>query len=305
MKNLLLSTAILAATAFTASAQDANSPFRTEADSTAIMASAFIGMRVYASEAAIDVNEVDALQEGWEDIGEINDVVLNRDGNVDAVMVDIGGFLGMGERQVAVSMEAIQFVSDAGTGDNDNDFFLVMNAGRATLEGAPEYTMSGMTDMDAADTMAQDDAAAADATATTDTEIAADTDAAEGEMATEAPAADATAAADADVTVRDPISRDGYDVVERDALTTDDLTGARVYDENDEWIGEVGELVVTEEGRITEAVVDVGGFLGMGEKPVALNIDEVDILRQADGNEVRVYVTMTKDELEGLPRYDG
>lgn len=57
-------------------------------------------------------------------------------------------------------------------------------------------------------------------------------------------------------------------------IKAEELTGARVYDANDEWIGEIHDVVVTEDGK-TFAVIDVGGFLGIGEKPVALGLDEL------------------------------
>jgi hypothetical protein len=44
-----------------------------------------------------------------EDIGEINDVIVGQDGRVIAVIVGVGGFLGIGEKNVAVGMTALQF----------------------------------------------------------------------------------------------------------------------------------------------------------------------------------------------------
>ena len=299
MKKLMLSTAIFAALSTASVAQDATSPFRMEADPMLIEASDFIGMRVYASEAALDANEYAGVQDGWEDIGEINDVILSREGSGDSVLVDIGGFLGMGERQVAVNMSSIKFVSDGSTADAAEDFFLVLNANRATLEGAPAYMMD-------ADAAATDAAAPAADAAAADTTVAADANAT-------APAADATVAADADATVaatdtpmaeRTAIVREGYGAMDMKDLTAEKLTGTKVYDANDVWIGEVSQLILTTEGQVQDAIVDVGGFLGMGEKPVALGLDKIDILRQTNGDDVKVYVSMTKEELEALPTYD-
>lgn len=270
MKNLLLSTALLLTTGQIAMAQDAAPMFRAEADAMAVRASDFIGMRVYASEAALDADEYAGAQEGWDDIGEINDVILARDGTTGAVLVDIGGFLGMGERQVAVDMSAIKFVSDGATTDNAADFFLVMNAARTDLEAAPVYGMAADGTAPMADTMATDPAVVAD-----------------GTMA------------------REPIMRDGYMAAEVDYLTAEKLTGAEVYDANDEVIGNVGELVLTADGQVSDAIIDVGGFLGMGEKPVALKLTDIDILRNEAGDDVRVYVSMTKEQLEKLPAFGG
>lgn len=46
-----------------------------------------------------------------EDIGEIGDVLIDRTGQVKGVVVDVGGFLGLGETHVAVPMQALQFRS--------------------------------------------------------------------------------------------------------------------------------------------------------------------------------------------------
>lgn len=261
MKNLMLSTAVFVGLAGAALAQDSATAFRAAADPANVQASDFIGMRIYASEAAIDATEYNGTQDGWDDIGEINDVVLSRDGKVDAVLVDIGGFLGMGERQVAVGMEAIKFVSDSATADKPDDFFLVMSAKRADLEAAPPYMMN--------------------------TEVA--------------PATDAMAAGSA----RQPMVRDGYVAADASMLTSEKLTGAKVYDGTDAVIGEVANLVLSADGQVTQVIVDVGGFLGMGEKPVALPLADIDILRATEGDELRVYLSQTKEQLEAMPNYEG
>lgn len=282
MRKFLLSTAILAGLSGVAVAQDASTSgmFRSSATATELRASTFIGMRVYASEKAIDANEYNGMQQDWNDIGEINDVILSREGKVDAVLVDIGGFLGMGERQVAVSMDAIKFVSDASTIDAPDDFFLVMTAARTDLEAAPDY-------MSAKSTMATDKTVASQAGIANGTETSV-ADAVTGEPA-----------------VRKPMERDGYLAAEPKYLTAEKLTGATVYDANDESIGEIGKLILSDDGQVTQAIIDVGGFLGMGEKPIALKLTDIDILRNDSGDEVRVYLSKTKAELEAMPSFEG
>ena len=294
MRKFMLTTAILAGMSGAAFAQDASAPgmFRSAGDAMELRASTFIGMRIYATEASIDATEYNGMQEGWDDIGEINDVILSRDGKVDAVLVDIGGFLGMGERQVAVSMDAIKFVSDTGTGDAPDDFFLVMTAARTDLEAAPDYM-----NRDGAKA-ASDPAATGETVATDETAVTAETKAADGTTAAVAPAT-------ADGTTREPMARDGYMAAEVEYLTAEKLTGAKVYDANDEVIGEVGNLVLSDTGQVTQAIIDVGGFLGMGEKPVALTLTDIDILRNEAGDDVRVYLTKTKEELEAMPSFEG
>lgn len=43
-----------------------------------------------------------------ENIGEINDVLISQNGSVNAVVIGVGGFLGIGEKDVAVNMSALQ-----------------------------------------------------------------------------------------------------------------------------------------------------------------------------------------------------
>ncbi len=262
MKKLMLSTAFLAATGFSAMAQEGTATFRAAADPMEIYASDFIGKRVYASEAALASDTANGVQDGWEDIGEINDVILSRDGKIDAVLIDVGGFLGMGERQVAVDMTSVRFISDEATPEDLSDYFLVTNASRVLVEAAPEYTNDAkMGEMDSTNTMATPN------------------------------------------TMNAPLMRDGYSAAAPADMTTEMLTGATVYGADDETIGEVSQLNIDDSGMITEAIVDVGGFLGIGQKPVALKLSELNILRADGGDELRVYVGMTKEQMEALPTY--
>lgn len=287
MKKLLLSTTLAATAAITGAAlADTHTElFRAEPQAQEIRASDFIGMSVYAAETGATATERMGVQDDWEDVGEINDVILTRDGDVDAVLVDIGGFLGIGERQVAMQMDRISFVSDGQSAEED-DFFLVIPASRANLEDAPEYS-SMTTSGDAGRTQGDE--------ITTETAMS-DTTAAEDAVTGDAPVAGAEETAMG-------MEREGYMVAGPEALTADALTGTAVYDAEDEWIGDVSELVLSDAGEIEQVVIDVGGFLGIGEKPVALAYDEIDILQTEDGDDLRVFVSMTEDELEAMPTY--
>jgi len=46
-----------------------------------------------------------------------------------------------------------------------------------------------------------------------------------------------------------------------------------VYDTSGNKVGDVSDLIVDKDGRITAAIVGVGGFLGMDEKNVAISFD--------------------------------
>ena len=308
MKNLLITTALAASFALPALAQDAApSPFQTEAMGPSISASDVIGARIYVSEAALDADTYAGVQEGWDDIGEVNDIVLGRDGSVDAVLVDIGGFLGMGERQVAVDMSALKIVQDDAT--DADDWFLVLQADRATLDGAPVWVMPGADNRaDATDGTMPADTANADQAAADPVVPAMEGDQAAATDGTVAPGTmeDPNAA---ETLTQDPMTEgqmqlpEGYAAVEREALTTELLTGANVHDSTDASIAEVSDLVLTAEGQVTDVILDVGGFLGMGVKTVAIPMDRLTVARN-DAGSVTLWVNMTKEELEALPEYE-
>lgn len=59
------------------------------------------------------------------------------------------------------------------------------------------------------------------------------------------------------------------------------LRGTSVYGANNEEIGEIDELVLNRDGQVVAVVVGVGGFLGIGEKNVAVPFNALDIQMQA------------------------
>ena len=70
-----------------------------------------------------------------EDVGEVNDVILSADGSVEGVVVGVGGFLGLGEKDVAVEFDAIEVQQDADT----NALSFVLDATEEELDAAPEF----------------------------------------------------------------------------------------------------------------------------------------------------------------------
>jgi sporulation protein YlmC with PRC-barrel domain len=69
-----------------------------------------------------------------ESVGEINDIVLGKDGKVAAVIIGVGGFLGIGERDVAISYSGLKFARDS----NNRDVITV-NATKDQLKAAPAW----------------------------------------------------------------------------------------------------------------------------------------------------------------------
>jgi hypothetical protein len=106
-----------------------------------VLASNLIGMRVYAVDTEVDASQAypaDARKD-WDDVGEVNDVVLDWDGSVKAVVLGVGGFLGLGEKDVAIEMTSLRKVRES---NDATDWFLVVNSSKELLTNAPAYTKS-------------------------------------------------------------------------------------------------------------------------------------------------------------------
>ncbi len=81
-----------------------------------------------------------------------------------------------------------------------------------------------------------------------------------------------------------------------------EIVGKPVYSRQDERIGEIDELVLNSEGRVVAAVVGVGGFLGMGERKVAIAYPTLKMARDASGAG-RISVDLNKEMLKAAPEY--
>jgi sporulation protein YlmC with PRC-barrel domain len=66
-------------------------------------------------------------------IGEVSDVLLDKDGHVTAVILSVGGFLGLGAKYVSVPFNALRIT------EKDGKRYLVMDATKEALTSAPGY----------------------------------------------------------------------------------------------------------------------------------------------------------------------
>lgn len=306
MKHFLATTAAAALMATTVHAQtEMQSPF---VDSTAenvasaqtVRASNLIGKSVYVTQAEVNGLEVDTDAIEWERVGEVSDLIMSPDGEVNAVLLDIGGFLGLGERSVALSVDQVKLVS----GMNDGgEYYVVFNGTAETLENAPEY------DSAAIGTWAEDSDANAGATdgaavdpAMTETDTTTDEASSDTQMVATDNDATMTEGDQDNIYAAAPpnVAVDGWSQVQFNELTTEDLTGAVVLDTNMEDIGEVAELYLSEDGQLTGARLDIGGFLGIGEDHVRVDMQSLNIQREGDAGQFRVYVDMTEESLKAM-----
>ncbi|MDO8312226.1 MAG: PRC-barrel domain-containing protein [Sideroxyarcus sp.] len=268
MKTFMTTTALVMAFATSALAQDAPvSPYR-EGVEKGVRASQFIGKRVYLTAADTSTMAVEAIADAntdWVDAGEISDVMISLMGDTEVALVDFGGFLGIGEKTVAIDMNQLVLVPDS---DSPQDYFIVFQGDKSQLEGAPAFNPDMVF-------------AASDVVPVTS----------DPASTTISPATDA------------PLVAVDGDMVDLTVMTDTDLIGKRVYGINAEDVGEISAVALDETGKISGAIVDVGGFLGMGEKKVALTGDMLRLVADASGGDAKLHVNATQEQLEALPVY--
>jgi sporulation protein YlmC with PRC-barrel domain len=197
--------------------------------------------------------------EQMDNIGQINEIVLSHDGAVRALVIGAGGFLGMGEQDIAVTMDQVTIAYDQ---DDSSRMYVLVNASTEMLERSPRYDRTAL----------QDD-----------------------EMT---PAENQRTALN-----RPEIAREGYSPVEVTEISSALLVGQSVFDTSEDSVGTVDDLIMDEAGKVTNVIIDFGGFLGMGSSQVSLSYDELTILTNAGNDDVRVYVDATKEQIQNLPQH--
>ena len=302
IRKLLATTALvtIAAGGAYAAEDQASDRFLTTADDAA-MASTIIGEAVYTSSA-----------DDAESVGEISDLLVGSDGEIDAAIVGVGGFLGLGEKNVAVSYDNLKL-----TTDDDGSYFVVLETSKEELESAPEFDVNAVNES-RRDAMAPesepDQRAATDQGAMApkaDDRMAADRDATATQESQEIAAADRNATADRNMAADRPAmdresiaaGRQDYAIVDVSTMGTDELIGASVYSYDNDTLGEIGEIVLTDDGKTDAIIIDVGGFLGIGEKPVAVAFEDLEFRADENGT-LYVYTQFTEDQLESAAEYN-
>jgi sporulation protein YlmC with PRC-barrel domain len=209
-----------------------------------------------------------------EKVGDIDSVMVDPEGHVSSVVIDVSGWL---ESEKLVSVEW----SELKTGE-DNKIVSSLTKDTAKAAAAYEYKDQNLRGQVMTESGERYEAAEADA----------DADATTDQTAT------ATADADADTDTADDsavINADG-------SMNASKLIGLDVQSPEDKKVGDIGEVVLDKSGQVQGVVVDVGGFLGIATHPVLLDWKDVTLASQ-DGKD-RAVVNLTKEKLEQMPAYE-
>jgi len=79
----------------------------------------------------------------------------------------------------------------------------------------------------------------------------------------------------------------------------DQIIGKAVFNENDEKIGDISDVVLSQDGKAAYFIVGAGGFLGVGERNVAIPYDKIQ-----QTSDKMVLPGYTKEQLKALPKVE-
>ncbi|KQV32327.1 photosystem reaction center subunit H [Rhizobium sp. Root1203] len=88
-----------------------------------------------------------------------------------------------------------------------------------------------------------------------------------------------------------------------DQVSANTYIGQSVYNGQNESIGSVNDLIMKKDGGIVAAVIGVGGFLGIGEKNVAVPMEKVTIAQNTQDGSVKLTTSETAESLKAAPEF--
>ena len=88
-----------------------------------------------------------------------------------------------------------------------------------------------------------------------------------------------------------------------DQIAASTYIGQSVYNSSDESIGEINDLIFTKDGSVEAAVIGVGGFLGIGEKNVAVKLDTITAAAVPNSDDLKLTTQETADSLKAAPEF--
>jgi sporulation protein YlmC with PRC-barrel domain len=289
IRNLLATTALASLIATGAFAQEATTTAPAPADpAMQDTAAPVVKADGHLATQIIGETVYNGTGDDAQNIGDVNDIVIGADGNIEAVVIGVGGFLGIGEKNVALDFAQLDWA------ERDGDRWLVAPTTKEQLEQQAAFDRSAYEP--------------AMTTAASDPAVTAPADPAVEPMdqaQTTAPADPAAPAATAptDTTTTAAIDRSTLKEMPATEMRAEDLIGTTVYGANDANVGSIGDVLLTADGKIDAYLVDVGGFLGMGAKEVAIGSDNLAFMTDNDGNKY-LYTTFTKEQLDAAAAYD-
>jgi sporulation protein YlmC with PRC-barrel domain len=209
-------------------------------------------------------------------VGEIDAVLVDRDGKVSSVVMDVSGWL-ESEKLVGIKWSELKQDVDGN--------LTVTNLTKEQAEGMEGYAYAdpqrrGQVLTEEGEIYAP----------MTGTETAASTDAANTTGTT-------TGTTDSAMAPAGPSEIRNSD----GTVNTSNVLGATLEGGSGDNIGEIDEVIINTDGKVQGVVVDVGGILGVGARSVLLDWNDIE-MTQRDGKEV-LTINATEETLKAMPEY--
>jgi PRC-barrel domain len=84
-------------------------------------------------------------------------------------------------------------------------------------------------------------------------------------------------------------------------LANDEVIGADVHNDMDEKVGTIADLVMDQDQKLVGVVLSVGGFLGIGDKWVAVPVEQIDF--PSEEQPARLLAAVTEEQLTNAPDF--
>lgn len=236
-----------------------------DASQTSAHAAAKDTQRNFLVHKASDAVGTEVVNRTGESLGEVEDIVVRPDGTIAYAVLSFGGFLDIGDKLFALPWGCMQ--AEHGMANDKGDTRLVLDVPKERLEKAPSF------DQDSWPTMA-------DAAFCGEVDSYYANDMSKG-MSSKPVAASATS---------------------HRILRCSDLTGMAIENRADEKLGDIKDLVLDpSNGRVSYVVLSCGGFLGLGDRLVAVPWSALEARQVED--ETELTLDITKDRLKLAPEF--
>jgi hypothetical protein len=84
-------------------------------------------------------------------------------------------------------------------------------------------------------------------------------------------------------------------------LASDEVIGTAVHNINDEEVGSIADLVMDQDHKLAGVVLSVGGFLGVGDKWVAVPVEQIELPK--GDQPARLLLAVTEEQLTNAPDF--
>lgn len=203
-----------------------------------------------------------------ERIGRVSDVAMTETGEVNAVIISVDSTAEAEGKDVAVPFDQLTWI------DQNGESRLMVQMTPQQLNAEPAFDKTSLTGPSVIDELSESVGLTDDTAGTT----------------TAMPGAGATGQVD------------GSQAAGVNVISTDNLIGTNLVTADGSTAGKISDVVIAPAGKAEAYVINVGGVLGIGSKPVAVEASNVMIQRDAEGT-IQATTSVTPEAIENAPAY--